>query len=246
MGADCTASFGWMPPLSTERRMSAKVGRVAALVVLAITVGLADSINPSTVLPALVLATRRDPVRNLILFTGGVFCVYLAGGVLLTLGPGQAIRSALPRPSRAATGLVELSLGIALVLVAIGLWSARGRIARHFARRTLKPGRSSMVLGAAIMSIELPTAFPYFALIAAIVASRRNVANEVALLVIFNVAFVTPLLLIAATLLTGVGSRTHERLRVQLDRRAPALIPSLVFTVALVLIVLGTVGLIAE
>jgi cytochrome c biogenesis protein CcdA len=226
--------------------MSAKVGRVAALVALALTIGLADSINPSTVVPALFLAARRDPVRNVILFTGGAFCVYLAGGLLLILGPGQAIRSVLPRPSPTATALVELSVGIGVSLVALGLWLARERVARHFARPTIRPGRSSMALGATITAIELPTALPYFALVAAIIGSRRDVADQVVLVVIFNVAFVAPLLLITLTLVTHLGSRAHVRLRVQLDRRAAVLIPGVVLAIALALIAIGAVGLLGE
>lgn len=61
--------------------MSAKVVGVAALAALALTIGLVDSINPSTVVPALFLGTRRDPARNLFLFTGGVFCTYFAGAL---------------------------------------------------------------------------------------------------------------------------------------------------------------------
>ena len=63
---------------------------------------------------------------------------------------------------------------------------------------------------------------------------------------IFNVAFVAPLLLISLTLATQLGSRAQDRLRLQLDRRAGLLIPGVLFAVALALIVVGAVGLLGE
>jgi cytochrome c biogenesis protein CcdA len=64
--------------------------------------------------------------------------------------------------------------------------------------------RSAVTLGAGIMAVELPTALPYFAAIAAIVASHLHLAIQIALLVLYNVAFVAPLLaLLAARQLAG-------------------------------------------
>ena len=64
-------------------------------------------------------------------------------------------------------------------------------------------GRSSALLGATITAVELPTAFPYFAAIAAIVGSGVGPARQVILLLLFNVCFVLPLLVIVATLWFG-------------------------------------------
>ena len=56
---------------------------------VAISVGLADSLNPSTVGPALYLATVRKRVWRVTQFTIGVFSVTFAGGLVLTIGPGR-------------------------------------------------------------------------------------------------------------------------------------------------------------
>jgi hypothetical protein len=45
------------------------------LVALVVSVGLADSLNPSTIGPALYLATGPTAVRNVVEFTVGVFLV---------------------------------------------------------------------------------------------------------------------------------------------------------------------------
>src|SRR5579884_3233023 len=71
------------------------------LVGLMISIGLADSLNPSTIAPALYLAASEHPRRRVAEFTVAVFLVYLLGGALIALGPGQLIRSLAPhRPGQ--------------------------------------------------------------------------------------------------------------------------------------------------
>src|SRR5207237_974821 len=82
-----------------------------------------------TIGPALYLATGGAAVRRVLAFTLGVLAVYFIGGVVLTLGPGQAILRLFPHPSRHATHLIELCVGIALAFVAVALWLARQLIA---------------------------------------------------------------------------------------------------------------------
>src|SRR5947199_520642 len=101
-----------------------------ALVALVISVGIVDSLNPSTVGPALYLATAPDGTRRLAGFTAGILAVGLAGGLVLTLGPGQAILAAVPRPGRTTTHAIELGLGAAALLFALVLWLRRAAVAR--------------------------------------------------------------------------------------------------------------------
>src|SRR5579884_1385736 len=69
---------------------------MARALVLMISIGLADSINPSTIAPALYLASGERPRTRVAEFTLAVFVVYLAGGALIALGPGALLRHALP------------------------------------------------------------------------------------------------------------------------------------------------------
>ena len=85
------------------------------------------------------------------------------------------------------------------------------------------------MLGASITAVELPTAFPYFAAIAAIVGSGVGPFRQLFLLVVFNVCFVLPLLVIIGILEFG-GSHTEEvitRFRNFLQERWPVLLASL-------------------
>jgi len=217
---------------------------VVALIALVTAVGLIDSANPSTIGPALYLATGSAARRQLAAFTGGVFVVQVAAGLILILGPGQAILAAAPHPGRRATHLIELFLGGAMVIFATVLWAAREGVARRFAREQRRVRRSSLALGAGIMVIELPTALPYFAVIAAIVGSGRRIPTQIALVVLFNLAFIIPLLAIFA--LRSLGRQGSERrltrLRTELDRFAPLLIPFLILLVGAALLTLGSIG----
>lgn len=216
-----------------------------ALVALVLSIGIADSVNPSTVAPALFLATRTAATRSLAAFTAGVFSVYTLGGVILALGPGQAALAALPRPDHDTVHEIELGGGVALLLVAAALWFARARLARRVERGPRWGERSSFLVGAAIMAFELPTAFPYFAAIAAIVGSNRSLPVQIGLIVLFNLAFVAPLLAITAVrAFAGPrGERVLAAVRAQLDRRVPMLVAALVFILALVVLTIGIVGI---
>ena len=217
---------------------------MVTLVALVVTVGALDSVNPSTVGPGLYLATQRRNRRDVGIFTLGVFGMSLLGGLILTLGPGYAIVSGLPRPGTHTTAVIELCVGTACSLVAVGLWLARSQIARRIQRDERRVARSPLILGAGIMLIELPTAFPYFAVIAAIVGSERQVATQIALLVLFNAIFVAPLVAITAarSLMHDRVDPSLVRLRDGVDRHAAALLPALFALVAVALLAIGAFG----
>jgi cytochrome c biogenesis protein CcdA len=209
---------------------------VLALLLLVLSVGLADAINPTTLAPALLLATTPDGAKAVGRFTLGVFAVSLAGGLVLLLGPGQLILSALPHPGGHTKAVAELIGGLLLLGLAAALWIQRDRIASRLAKDDEpEPGdRGALALGAGIMAIELPTALPYFAAIAAILASPFALGTQIALVVLYNVAFVAPLIgLVIARQLAGERAAARlERAGAWLRMRAPA-------AIAVLLAVLG-------
>jgi len=221
---------------------------VAHLLVLVLLIGIVDSLNPATVAPALYLAGGQDARRSLPGFIAGVFAVNLAGGLLLALGPGQAILALTPRPGIELRHLLELCLGLATFLVAAVLWFARGRLERHVSGTEARIDRSSLLVGAGITAAELPTAVPYFAVIAAVVGSGKALGTQVGLLFLFNLAFIAPLLsiLVVRALARERGRETIERLRRRVDRHLPVAIPALVLVVAVLLTATGTVGILTD
>jgi cytochrome c biogenesis protein CcdA len=221
---------------------------VAHLLAIVIVVGLVDSANPSTIAPALYFATGKTASTSLFGFIAGVVTTNLVAGVLLVVGPGEALTAAIPRPGDEARHLIELAAGAATLALAAGLWHGRRAIAGHVSRTTARVDRSSLLVGAGIMIVELPTALPYFAVIATIVGSERPLPTEIVLLVIFDVVFALPLLaILAARAVAGKrAERWLERLRGRLEARLAILVPALVLVIAVALIATGTYGVLTD
>jgi cytochrome c biogenesis protein CcdA len=216
------------------------------LVGVVISVGLADSLNPTTVTPGLYLATVPKPAVRVTQFTAGVFAVNLAGGLLLTLGPGRLLLGLIPHPQRTAKHVIELVAGVVMLACAAGVWLRR----RHLARRPLPTpsgsGGSALIAGASVAAVELPTAVPYFAVVAAIIGSSAGVPMEIGLVALYNVAFVLPLLAIIVVLLVA-GERADRWLQAGqtwLQRRWPVVLATLLLVLGCCLTVLGGTGLV--
>jgi cytochrome c biogenesis protein CcdA len=216
------------------------------LIGLMITIGFADSLNPSTIAPAMYLATsRRDPRGQVAEFTVAVFLVYLLGGLAVALGPGELVLDLVPHPKPELKYLFEIIGGVVLLTLAAVLWAFRKLLAQRQLPETRTEGRSSAILGATITAVELPTAFPYFAAIAAIVGADLDVVGALSLLLLFNVCFVLPLIGILATL--TVAPERSDRLmsvgRGFLQRHWPTVLAGLAFLAGLFVVALGVTGL---
>lgn len=216
------------------------------LLVLCLTVGLVDSINPTTVGPALYLATVRRVRGGLVSYTVGIFAVNFLGGLLITLGPGQLILSIAPHPKHEVKHLLEIGVGAVAAATAVAVWYGR----RHIQLRTGKARearpRSAFVLGATITAFELPTAFPYFAVIAAIIGTADDVPAQVGALVVFNVAFTLPLLVIIGVIEFAGERAEHmlERFGNWFLRNSATLLAVLLACVAIGFFTVGAIGLI--
>jgi cytochrome c biogenesis protein CcdA len=178
------------------------------LTLLVASIALADSINPSTLIPALWLARGRR-ARVLVSYTAGVFTVYLVGGLVLLLGPGQLLISSLHHIHGPLEHALQAAGGI--LALAFGLVSWRLRVEPASAR---PPGRlrkplGAFALGAAIMAVELPTAFMYFGAISAVLAARPPAPAEIVLMIAYNAVFVAPL--VALALIRRYAGASAER-----------------------------------
>jgi cytochrome c biogenesis protein CcdA len=215
------------------------------LTLLVASIAIADSMNPSTVVPALWLAsTPRGHVAS---FAFGVFVVYLIGGLVLLLGPGPALISALHHLRGTVEHAIEAAAGVAVIALAVGLW--RGRHSQRVARLPKAGGsrRSAFTLGASIMAVELPTAFVYFAAISALLAAHQPSLAKVALLVAYNCLFVLPLLVILGVRRLA-GPRAEEWLagvRERVVGFGQLLLAGVTGVAGVALVIIGVVGLLA-
>ncbi len=215
------------------------------LIGLVVSIGLADSLNPTTIAPALYLASGERAQRRVSEFTIAVFAVYLVGGLAIALGPGQLVLSLVPHPGRLARSILEVAAGVAMLAAAALLWRHRAHLSTREPPDFQAEGRSSALLGATITAVELPTAFPYFAVIAAIVGSGLDPVRQTVLLVLFNLCFVAPLLGIIGTL-TFAGDQAERLLtagREFLQRHWPVLLAGLALVAGVFVILLGATAL---
>ena len=214
------------------------------LTLVVASIALADSINPSTVIPALWLA-RAPSGNRLASYTLGVFAVYLAGGLVLVLGPGPRLIALLHHLHGPLEHWLEAIGGILVLVFALFLWRSRNGTSDQQRTRRTHTRASAFALGAGIMAIELPTAFMYFGAISAILAAHHPTPLEIALLVAYNALFVAPLVaLLVAVRLTGhridrLIASAGERLRYL----AQLALTGVAGAAGMTLLTLGVVGL---
>jgi cytochrome c biogenesis protein CcdA len=216
------------------------------LIGLVLSIGLADSMNPSTIAPGLYLALGKRARADLIQFTLGVVAVNFVGGAVVALGPGEALLALVPKPDHTARYIGETVAGVVMLVAAVVLWRRRRTLAeRHHLPQPPSEGKSALLLGATIAAVELPTAFPYFAAIAAIVDSGFGPVRQLIALAIYNVAFVLPLLLMIVVLLFAPDRAASilQGTRAWLERRWPALLAVLALIAGLFVTALGVTGL---
>jgi cytochrome c biogenesis protein CcdA len=208
---------------------------VLKILALVVTVALGDSLNPSTIGPALFIASGERARIALFEFTLAVFVVHFAGGAILLLGPGHLLLSFVNKLAPTTRDALELAAGLALLLAGTVIWHQRHRLAQKRLPSPNPRRKSSIVLGATIIAIELPTAFPYFAAITAILGAADDTPAQLSLLAVYNLCFILPLAAILLTLLLA-GERADERLirvREITDRRWPEAFAAVLFVLGL-------------
>jgi cytochrome c biogenesis protein CcdA len=215
------------------------------LIGLAVSIGLADSMNPSTIAPGLYLAMGERPRGGLIRFTLGVLAVNFVGGAAIALGPGEAVLALVPKPGATARYIAETVAGVVMLGAAVVIWRRRRSLARRELPSPSPQGKSSLLLGVTIGAVELPTAFPYFAVIAAIVGSGFNPIRQLILLALYNLAFVLPLILMIATLMIAPdrAAQILARARDWLQRHWPTLLAGLALIAGAFVTTIGVTGL---
>ena len=130
------------------------------LAALVASIGLVDSLNPSTVGPALLLALGANAKRDLAAFLLGVFGTSTLGGLILVLGPGRALLAIASTPRPHIVHLVEVVVGVVVLVAAVVLWLKREGFARRLSAQSDRTRFSPLALGAVIIVAEFPDRTP--------------------------------------------------------------------------------------
>jgi cytochrome c biogenesis protein CcdA len=216
--------------------------------IVVILIGLGDSLNPATIGPAMYLATVDHPRRRLTEFLVGFVGVNLLGGLIVMLGPGELVLGLVPKPRPTARNIIEVVAGVALLVIAVLLWSGRRALGRRKPPSSGANKRTGVVLGAGIAVVELPTALPYYAAIAVIVGSGLSIPSMVLMLVLFNVAFVAPVLgiLLALVILGDSVREPLARVHRWILKHWPGVLAVIAALAGAALLALGVSGLVSE
>ena len=201
--------------------------------------------NPSTIAPGLYLALGERARSSLIEFTLAVFVTNFAGGAVIALGPGQVVLHLVPHPHPTAKYILETIAGVVMLIGAVVLWVKRRSLRQRELPSPSAEGKSAILLGLTISAIELPTAFPYFAAIAAIVGSGLGPLRQLIALGLYNVAFVLPLILMIIVLeVAGDNAKAAiETARDWLQKHWPTLVAVLALVAGVFVTLLGVTGL---
>jgi cytochrome c biogenesis protein CcdA len=155
-----------------------------------------DSINPSAIAVTLYLLSRERAAARVVVYIAAIFVTYLILGTVMLSG----LDALLPSLSGMFDGrigfIVQGLIGLAMLLYAFRAPSGATSAPRA------EPGAASYaalaLLGVTVTAMELPTAVPYLGAIALLTSSALPIAGWLPLLVLYNVVFVLPPLLLLA------------------------------------------------
>jgi cytochrome c biogenesis protein CcdA len=198
--------------------MAASMELLPAIVGLAVV----DSINPSALLATILLLLRGRAARPLVaVYVVAVLATYLAIGVALTLGLGLTPEAVIDSDP---AYLVQGGLGAAMLAYAV--LAPNHRRQRSPVQPPSLPTATRPVavfaLGMAVTVLELPTALPYLGAVGVLTRADLAVAEWLPLLVLYNLIFVLPpLVLLGGHVILGRRADVVlERLRQRLGRAA--------------------------
>lgn len=185
-----------------------------------------DAINPSALAVALWWLARPGATPRLLAYVAGIAIAYLSLGIAMMLGAGVMVRrfgDAFDHPV-----VLSVQLAIGLGLFGYGVFAPKAKAATDVQREPRVSGLMGMLLlGMTVTVLELATALPYFAAIALMTNAGLGVMQWLPLLLVYNLVFVAPpLLLVALNLAFGRHLQArfaHWRVRLQSGAREASL-----------------------
>ena len=206
-----------------------------SLLLIGISLGLLDCLNPFTISTQVVLQPFVKKTHHVLYYIAGTFLSYLLGGVFVYWGIDKIIAKFWNNIMASHSEVIfsiEVVLGIGLVI--LGFFFFYRRIQKKKAieagkqveeKKAAAPKSVNPVFlfffGAANTIGDLPTAFPYLMFIAKIVEAKLSIGLVLLLLVFYCLVYIMPLLIIYV--LYAFNKKKLERLIEKLQRKAAAI-----------------------
>lgn len=185
------------------------------LLVSLVAIAALDSLNPTATALQIYLLSTPKPIARSISFIFGVFLAYWTAGLLIILGLGQLMRTAISAVDFALSEsyLYGIQLLIGIVLSVVGFMlktSTQPSQKKHPQKLTVD---RTFLLGLAVTIWEFPTALPYLAAIEQITRAKLDLFGIMSILGVYNLIFVLPLII-----LLGIYIVFHQESAILLHR----------------------------
>ncbi len=188
-----------------------------------------DSVNPTATVIHLYLLGTTQPVARTIAFIVGVFAANYLGGLFAVLELEAFLQTLNADELIASPAIIRDSfqaiLGLALLVAA---WFFNRYAGTGGAVKKPKSPRPmhALMLGLTVTAAELPTALPYLAGIGVIAEAKLNPLQVATALLVYNVVFVLPLLVLLGLYL--ILRQTRAAWLAKLERLVSQWLPRLV------------------
>jgi cytochrome c biogenesis protein CcdA len=217
--------------------ISRKKSLTNALLATIVGIAVLDSVNPTATAIHLYLLSTVKPIPRALAFVLGVFGANYLGGFIAVLGLAALWRELTADWSGLIGASARWLLGLTLILAGYHLYRRRKPQSRVKKPRSLRPVHA-FILGIAVTSAELPTALPYLAAIAALAQASLRPAETAGALLVYNIVFVLPLLVLTALYLILSRKRAVwlEKLERAVSLWFPRLLPIFLMLLGVALI----------
>lgn len=165
--------------------------------------GLLDSLNPFSIAAMALVLTGTRPLVLGSVFIFTTFAIYLAAGFASFAGWAAILAQFVPL---IPTWVLDVGLG-AIGFICLGaawfMWAKRASPGSAMADLVRTSIVGTALYAASSTISDLPTALPYFAAIAVLAEAKLSVAGTTALLLVYNLCYVAPLVLLLGVRLSG-------------------------------------------
>ena len=202
---------------------------ILELVCAVLGLGLLDSLNPFSIAAMALVLTCTRPLVVGIVFIATTFVVYTLGGIGLIAGWATFLSQFLPLIPSWAVDVGLVVLGFSCLAAGWFMWTKGDDKSSPLANLVRTSIIGTALYAASSTISDLPTAVPYFAAVHILAEANLSLAECGALILLYNICYVTPLAILLAIRLSGkMGvEKAFDAIRNRVDWCFARLVPPL-------------------